>query len=90
MRQRTEAMLRKVEKKLRELKDALQSKSLRGSQDKQIQREAEQAVEDLNAMLQEVSSLRKRLSDAAKRYVNEYIAVCQRGIDLYELLQPQN
>lgn len=90
LRQRTEAMLRKVEKKLRELKDALQSKSLRGSQDKQIQREAEQAVEDLNAMLQEVSSLRKRLSDAAKRYVNEYIAVCQRGIDLYELLQPQN
>lgn len=70
LRQRTEAMLAKVDKKL-----ALASVNQRGT-------------EKTNAeyLAYEVDTLKRRLQDATKRYVNEYISVCQRSLDIYEQL----
>jgi chromosome segregation ATPase len=70
LRQRTEAMLSKVDKKI---SDLISSQTV-------SPRQAEPLIEDSK-------QLRKRLGDANKRYVNEYIAVCQKGIEIYEATQ---
>ena len=70
LRQRTEAMLTKVEKKVGELL-ATQNLSARQAE----------------PLLEETKQLRKKLGEANKKYVNEYIAVCQKGIDVYERTQ---
>jgi chromosome segregation ATPase len=70
LRQRTEAMLGKLEKKL----ESLQRKST-----------GHPGVQ-LDALTLEVQGLRKRLQESSRRFVNEYIAVCQRSLDVYEKL----
>lgn len=70
LRQRTEAMLAKLEKRL----ETTVAKS-GGNQNP-----------ELDTFVREVQTLRRRLNDANKKYVNEYISVCQRSLDIYEKL----
>lgn len=70
LRQRTEAMLAKVDKKL----------ALASAKKNQINKS------NVEFLAYEVDTLKRRLQDASKRYVNEYISVCQRSLDIYEQL----
>jgi chromosome segregation ATPase len=70
LRQRTEAMLTKLERKLESMAN----------------KRGDRPDSQLEALVLEVQSLRKRLLDAGRRYVNEYISVCQRSLDIYEKL----
>ena len=54
-------------------------------QDMQSRRTA--GMRDLEKVAEEIRSLRKRVQEAGKKYTNEYIAVCQRSLDIYEGIQ---
>ena len=73
LRQRTEAMLTKLERKLSELA------APRGMNLRKLERMAEEA-----------QVLRKKLTDTNKRYVNDFINICQRSIDMYVEIQEAN